>query len=374
MANPSTGGTGSRRCSGTDLGACRADDAHQEARVSSIATRTFWPGRALGIQARTHVGLRSQQRFGSGRGGGDIGSWLAGTRLGWVAKPARAASSDIGWLNDACWLRLRGLSSMNGLVPQSLPTEQRKVAGSIPAPPILINAVNSPVYDLDWPVPVETDNRSRCVRSLVRCGAHLGLEMSVSSVLVVRSCARHQRRRQLRSVSPYWASRNPSTVERWGCGECAVGAAGCEARGSGSMCRWRRSAVVRIPAFRAGHREGRNAATPGRNGIRNTVSGATRRRPRRRAGGGGNVASSMVPNDRVGSNCRGVVSSRARWGATAWVDPGLSLQVGRSRSDKSDDYTRRSSRRLTRCRWDGGVPDWRSAAVVGIVAWPVLGQ
>jgi hypothetical protein len=78
--------------------------------VSSIATRTFWPGRALGIQARTHVGLRSQQRFGSGRGGGDIGSWLAGTRLGWVAKPARAASSDIGWLNDACWLRLRGLS------------------------------------------------------------------------------------------------------------------------------------------------------------------------------------------------------------------------------------------------------------------------
>jgi hypothetical protein len=44
---------------------------------------------------------------------------------------------------------------MNGLVRQSLPTEQRKVAGSIPAPAILINAVNSPVYDLDWPVPVE---------------------------------------------------------------------------------------------------------------------------------------------------------------------------------------------------------------------------
>ena len=44
-----------------------------------------------------------------------------------------------------------------------------------------------------------------------------------------------------------------------------------------------------------------------------------------------NVASSMVPNYRGGSNCRGVVSSRARWGATACVDPGLSLQVGRSR-------------------------------------------
>jgi hypothetical protein len=104
---------------------------------------------------------------------------------------------------------------------------------------------------------------------------------------VVRSCARHQRGRQLRSCGPYRASRNPSTAERRACGECAVGAAGCEARGSGSMCRWRRSAVVRIPAFRAGHREGRNAATPGRNGIRNAVSGATRRRPRRRAGDGG---------------------------------------------------------------------------------------
>jgi hypothetical protein len=28
---------------------------------------------------------------------------------------------------------------------------------------------NSPVYDLDWPVPVDTDNRSRCGRSLVHC-------------------------------------------------------------------------------------------------------------------------------------------------------------------------------------------------------------
>jgi len=72
---------------------------------------------------------------------------------GWVAKAARAASSDIHWHNDACWLRLlaplagsacglrlRGLSSMNKLVPQSLPTEQRNVAGSIPAPVILIKA------------------------------------------------------------------------------------------------------------------------------------------------------------------------------------------------------------------------------------------
>ena len=172
---------------------------------------------------------------------------------------------------------------MNRLVPQSLPTEQRKVAGSIPAPAILIKAVQLTRLDLDWPGPVETDNRSRCGRSLVRCGLTSACRCPCQAVWVLRSSARHQRRMQLRSFSPYWWSRNPSTVQRWACGESAVGAAGCVAFGSGSMCRWRRSAVVRIPAFRAGDRDGRNAATPGRNGIRNAMSGATRRRPRRRA-------------------------------------------------------------------------------------------
>jgi hypothetical protein len=141
---------------------------------------------------------------------------------------------------------------------------------------------NSPVYDLDWPVPVETDNRSRCGRSLVRCGLTSACRCPCQAVWVPRSSARHQRRMQLRSFSPYWWSRNPSTVQRWACGESAVGAAGCVAFGSGSMCRWRRSAVVRIPAFRAGDRDGRNAAK-GSDGIRNAMSGATRRRPRRRA-------------------------------------------------------------------------------------------
>jgi hypothetical protein len=32
-----------------------------------------------------------------------------GGREGWVAKPARDASSDIHWLNDACWLPSRGV-------------------------------------------------------------------------------------------------------------------------------------------------------------------------------------------------------------------------------------------------------------------------
>jgi len=115
--------------------------------VSSIGTRTVWPGRALGIQARTHVGLWSQQTFASGRGGGDIGSWLAGTRLGCQACPCRQQRHPLAQrrllaplAGSACWLRLRGLGSMNKLVPQSLPTEQRNVAGSIPAPVILIKA------------------------------------------------------------------------------------------------------------------------------------------------------------------------------------------------------------------------------------------
>ena len=169
MANPSTGGTGARRCSGTDLGACRADDAHQEARVSSIGARTFWPGRALGFEAETHVGLRSQQTFASGRGGGDIGSWWAGTRLGCQACRCRQQRHPLAQRRLLAQFA-RGLGSMNGFVPQSLPTEQRKVAGSIRLRPLSSRRVNSPVYDLDWPVPVQTDNRSRCGRSRVRCG------------------------------------------------------------------------------------------------------------------------------------------------------------------------------------------------------------
>ena len=191
---------------------------------------------------------------------------------------------------------------------------------------------NSPVYDLDWPVPVDTDNRSRCGRSLVHCGLTSAWRCPCQAFWVVRSSARHQRRTQLRSFSPYWWSRNPSTVERWACGECAFGAAGCVAFGSGSMCRWRRSAVVRIPAFRAGDRD-RSERCDTRS-ERHSQRSERRNASSAEAAGGAsaaNVASSMVPNYRAGSNCRGVVSSRARWGATAWVDPGLSLQVGRSR-------------------------------------------
>jgi hypothetical protein len=73
---------------------------------------------------------------------------------------------------------------------------------------------NSPVCDLDWPVPVETVNRLRCGRSLVRCGLTSAWRCRCQAFWVVRSSARHQRRMQLRSCSPYWWSRNPSTVER----------------------------------------------------------------------------------------------------------------------------------------------------------------
>jgi hypothetical protein len=127
-------------------------------------------------------------------------------------------------------------------------------------------------------------------------------------------------------------SRNPSTVERWGCGERAVGAAGCVAFGSGSMCRWRRSAVVRIPAFpgwrsrwskRCDTRSERHSQRSERRNASSAEAAG--------AASAANVASSMVPNDSGGSNCRGVVSSRARWGATACVDPGLPVQGGGSR-------------------------------------------
>src|SRR6185295_18579760 len=60
---------------------------------------------------------------------------------------------------------------------------------------------------------------------------HLGPEIC-QSFWVVRSSARHQRRSQLRSWSPYWWSRNPFTVARWACGESAFGAVGCDARGT----------------------------------------------------------------------------------------------------------------------------------------------
>ena len=191
---------------------------------------------------------------------------------------------------------------------------------------------NSPVYDLDWPVPVETDNRSRCGRSLVRCGLTSAWRCPCQAFWVVRSSARHQRRTQLRSFSPYWWSRNPSTVERWACGECAFGAAGCGSFWFGfdvSVAAIRRSPNTSLPGWRS--RWSKRCDT---RSERHSQRSERRNASSAEAAGGAsaaNVASSMVPNYRGGSNCRGVVSSRARWGATAWVDPGLSLQVGRSR-------------------------------------------
>jgi hypothetical protein len=64
--------------------------------------------------------------------GGDIGSRLAGMRLGCQACPCRQQRHPLAQRRLPAQLA-RGLGSMNGLVPQSLPTEERKVAGSIPA-------------------------------------------------------------------------------------------------------------------------------------------------------------------------------------------------------------------------------------------------
>ena len=75
--------------------------------MSSIGTRTFWPGRALGIEAGTHVGLSPSRRSRQDAVAVTLG--VGWPYRGWVAKPARDASSDIHWLNDACWLSLRGV-------------------------------------------------------------------------------------------------------------------------------------------------------------------------------------------------------------------------------------------------------------------------
>jgi hypothetical protein len=53
---------------------------------------------------------------------------------------------------------------------------------------------NSPVYYLDWPVPVATVNRLRCGRSLVRCGLTSAWRCPCQAFWVLRSSARHQRR------------------------------------------------------------------------------------------------------------------------------------------------------------------------------------
>jgi hypothetical protein len=64
--------------------------------VSSIGARTFWPGRALGFEAETHVGLRSQQTFASGRGGGDIGELVGRDEVGLPSLPVTPAATSTG--------------------------------------------------------------------------------------------------------------------------------------------------------------------------------------------------------------------------------------------------------------------------------------
>jgi hypothetical protein len=191
---------------------------------------------------------------------------------------------------------------------------------------------NSPVYDLDWPVPVETDNRSRCGRSLVRCGLTSAWRCPCQAFWVVRSSARHQRRTQLpflQSVLGESESIHSRTLGLWRmciwcCRVCSFWF-GFDV----SVAAIRRSPNTSLPGWRSRWSERcdtRSERHSQRSERRNASSAEA-------AGGASaaNVASSMVPNYRGGSNCRGVVSSRARWGATAWVDPGLSLQVGRSR-------------------------------------------
>jgi hypothetical protein len=68
--------------------------------------------------------------------------------------------------------------------------------------------------DLDWPVPMETDNRSRCGRSLVRSGLTSARKWPCQAFWWSGHPPATNVARNSRSFSPYWGSRNPSTVER----------------------------------------------------------------------------------------------------------------------------------------------------------------
>ena len=165
----------------------------------------------------------------------------------------------------------------------------------------------------------------RIDRGLIDRFGGLLMRSAASALRSAPSSSANQSCTQLRSFSPYWWSRNPSTVERWACGECAFGAAGCEALGSGSMCRWRRSAVIRIPAFRAGDsrtpavrardRDGRKAATRvGRHSQRSERLNASSAEA---AGGGVGGKRGIVDGAQLHrwSNCHGVVTSFEMGGA-----------------------------------------------------------
>jgi len=205
------------------------------------------------------------------------------------------------------------------------------------------------------------DHRGRLRIDQGLLGRFGGLRMrsAASALRSAPSSSANQSCTQLRFFSPYWWSRNPSTVEGWACGECAFSAAGCEALGSGSMCRWRRSAVVRIPAFRAGDRDGLHAATRvGRHSQRSKRLNASSAE----AAGGASAAnstSSMVPNYKGGQIVTGL-SRGAKHGATEGDALRRSRHVGGSRDFGGTGRN--------------GLGDWLSAAVVAIGALAVLGE
>jgi hypothetical protein len=126
----------------------------------------------------------------------------------------------------------------------------------------LASCVSTYVCDLDWLVPVGTDDspprrdRPLAMRDVaVPFLCYPSLKIFRSSLSVgpghppVTDVARN-----FVSCSPFRCSPNPSTVERWACGECCI-LAPVEGFGSGSTCRWRRSAVVRkVPRVEKGSR------------------------------------------------------------------------------------------------------------------------
>jgi hypothetical protein len=191
---------------------------------------------------------------------------------------------------------------------------------------------NSPVYDLDWPVPVETDNRSRCGRSLVRCGLTSAWKCPCQAFWVLRSSARHRRRTQLRSYQSVLGeseSIHSRTLGLWRIGRWCCRLWSSWFGFDVSVAAIRRGPNTSLPGWRS--RGSKRCDTRSERHSQASERRTTSSAEAAGAASAANVASSRVPNDRAGSNCRGVVTSRARWAPTARVDPGLAPQVGRSR-------------------------------------------
>ena len=153
----------------------------------------------------------------------------------------------------------------------------------------------------------ETDNRSRCGRSLVRCGLTSARTCPCQALWVVRSSARHQRRMQLpflQSVLGESESIHSRTLGLWRIGRWCCRLWSSWFGFDVSVAAIRRSPNTSLPGWRS--RWSKRCDTRSQ---RHSQRSARRNASSAEAAGGGsaaNVASSMVPNYRAGQIVAGL--------------------------------------------------------------------